>query len=140
MRNSMRRSCGHARVAFEHAVLHLDGAAHRVDHTAELDERAVAGALDHASMMHDDGRVDEVAAQCPQPRERAFLVRAGEPAVADHVGGEDGGEFSGLGYGTPRVIHTSGTSLMRQMHLSSGNPRIRAPSASLSAICRVRPI
>src|SRR5271165_5229857 len=36
----------HARVAFGHAVLYFDRAAHRVDHAAELDQRPVAGALD----------------------------------------------------------------------------------------------
>ena len=43
-------------------------------------KRAIAGALDDASTMHGDSRVDEVAAQCPQPRERALLVRSREPA------------------------------------------------------------
>ena len=33
-----------AGVALDHAVLHLDRAAHRVDDAAELDEIAVAGA------------------------------------------------------------------------------------------------
>ena len=41
---------------------------------------AVAGALDDAAVMHGDSRVDQVAAQRPQPRENALLVRAGEPA------------------------------------------------------------
>ncbi len=36
----------HAGIALDHGVLHLDGAAHGVDHAAELDERPVAGALD----------------------------------------------------------------------------------------------
>ena len=35
-----------AGVALDHGVLHFDGAAHGVDHAAELDDRAVAGALD----------------------------------------------------------------------------------------------
>ena len=34
----LRRQAG---IAFNHAVLNLDGAAHRVDYAAELDERAV---------------------------------------------------------------------------------------------------
>ena len=67
----------HAGVALDHRVLHFDGAAHRVDHAAELDERAVAGALDDAPVMDRDGRVDQIAAQRAQPRERAILVRAG---------------------------------------------------------------
>jgi hypothetical protein len=41
-----------AGVALDHAVLHLDGAAHGVDHAAEFDEDAVAGTLHHAAVMH----------------------------------------------------------------------------------------
>src|SRR5208283_5455800 len=44
---ALRRQAG---VALDEAVLHLDRAAHRVDHAAELDEAAVAGALDDAPM------------------------------------------------------------------------------------------
>ena len=47
-----------AGVALDQAVLHFDGAAHRVDHAAEFDEAAVAGALDDAPMMGGDGRID----------------------------------------------------------------------------------
>ena len=48
-----------------HGVLHRDGAAHRVYDTAELHERAVAGALEHSPVMCRDRRVDEVAPQRP---------------------------------------------------------------------------
>jgi hypothetical protein len=37
-----------ASVAFDEADLHLDPATHCVDHAAELDKDAVAGALDDA--------------------------------------------------------------------------------------------
>ena len=86
----------HAGVALDHRVLHLDGAAHRVDHAAELDDRPVAGALDHAPVMHGDGRIDEIAAQRPEPRQRTVLVRPGQPAEADHIGGEDRCKFARL--------------------------------------------
>ena len=76
---------GHAGVALDHAVLDFDRAAHGVDDAAELDEAAVAGALDDASMMRGDRRIDQIAAQPAKPRQRAILVRAGEPAVADDV-------------------------------------------------------
>ena len=46
----------HAGVALDHAVLHFDRAAHGVDHAAELDDSAVAGALDDAPVMRGDGR------------------------------------------------------------------------------------
>jgi hypothetical protein len=36
-----------------------------------------------------DRGVDEIAAQPPQARERALLVGAGEPAVADDIGDQD---------------------------------------------------
>ena len=71
---------GHAGVALDHGVLHFDRAAHGVDDAAELDNRAVAGALDDAAVMRGDGGVDEVAAQRPQPRQGAIFVRPGEPA------------------------------------------------------------
>ncbi len=50
---------------------------------------AVAGALDDAPMMRGDRRIDQIAAQRPQPRQRSLLVGAGEPAVADNIGDQD---------------------------------------------------
>ncbi len=98
-----------AGVALDEAVLHFNCAAHRVDHAAELDEATVAGALDDAPMVHGDGRIDEVAAQRPEPRQRAVLVGAREPAVADHVRDQDRRNFPGLAH-------------------SSGSPALRRPS------------
>ena len=66
-----RRQAG---VALDRAALHFDRAAHRVDHAAELDENAVAGALDDAPMMNRDDGVDEIAAKRPQAHEDAILV------------------------------------------------------------------
>ena len=74
-----------ASIALYHAVLHLDGAAHSVDHAAEFDETAVTGALDHAAMMHGDGRIDQIAPEHPQPCQRAVLVGAGKPAVSGYI-------------------------------------------------------
>ena len=93
----------HAGIAFAHGVLHLDRAAHRVDDAAELDQRPVSGALDHAPMMHGNRRVDQIAAQRPQPRQRAVLVCSGEPAVADDVRDQDRGDFSGPVHGRSRM-------------------------------------
>ena len=88
----------HAGVAFGQAVLHLDGAAHGVDHAAELDQAAVAGALDDAAVVGGDGGVDQIATQAPETRERALLVGAGEPAVADDVRDQNRRELAGLGH------------------------------------------
>jgi hypothetical protein len=57
-----------ARVALDHGVLHFDCAAHRVDHTAKFGQRPVAGPLEHASVVHSDGGIDEIAAQSSEPR------------------------------------------------------------------------
>ena len=95
-----------AGVALDQAVLHLDRAAHGVDHAAELDEAAVAGALDDAPVMRVDGGIDQIAAQPPQPRQRAILVRAREPAVADHVRDQDRRDFPGFRHGAPQGRHS----------------------------------
>ena len=78
-----------ARVALYHAGLHFDGAAHRVDDATELDETAIASALDYAAMMRGDGGVDQIAAQPPQPDRYEPRLRCGEPAVADNIGDQD---------------------------------------------------
>ena len=72
-------------VALGHAVLHFDRAAHGVDHAAKLDEAAVPGTLDDASVMGVNGGIDQIAAQPPQPRQCAILIRPREPTVADDI-------------------------------------------------------
>ena len=54
-----------ASVALDHPGLHLERAAHGVDHAAELDDRAVPGALDDTAVMSSDGGINEVAAEAP---------------------------------------------------------------------------
>jgi hypothetical protein len=49
--------------------------------------------------MRPDHRVDEIAAQRAQPRQRAVFVRPGEAAETDDVGGEDRSDFPGLVHG-----------------------------------------
>ena len=69
-----RRQAG---VALDHAALDFDRAAHRVDHAAELDEAAVASALDETAVVCGDGRVDQVAAHA---RSRASVRSSSAPA------------------------------------------------------------
>ena len=73
-------------VALDHGVLHFECAAHRVDDAAELDDAAVAGALDDAAMMHGDCGVNQIAAQRPQPRQNPVLVGSGKPRIPDDIG------------------------------------------------------
>ena len=86
-------------VALDHRPLDFNGAVHCVDDAPELDNCAVAGALDDAAVMHGDGRIDQVAAERPQPRQNPVLVGSGKPRIADHVGHQDRGQFSGLAHG-----------------------------------------
>ena len=99
----LRRKTG---VALDEPVLHLDGAAHGVDDAAELDEAAVAGALDDAPMMRVDGGVDQIAAQPPQPRQRAILVRPRKPAVADDIRDQNRRDFTRFPHGAPSGRHS----------------------------------
>jgi hypothetical protein len=61
-------------ITLDHAVLHLDRAAHCVDHAAELDNTPVASALYYAPVMYGDGRIDQIATERAQPRKRTLLV------------------------------------------------------------------
>ena len=97
----------HAGVALDHAVLHLDGAAHGVDDAAKLDEAAVAGALDDASVMRSDRGIDQIAAQPAQPRQGAILVRSREPAVADDIRDQDRRDLPGLAHSAPSGRHAA---------------------------------
>jgi hypothetical protein len=51
--------------------------------------------------MHRDGGIDQIAAQRPQPRQYAMLVRAGEPGVTDDVGGRYRRDLPSLAHRTP---------------------------------------
>ena len=84
-------------------VLHFDRAAHRVDHAAELDDAAVAGALDDAAVMDGDCRIDQIAAQRAQSRQSPIFVRAGEPAVADDIRDQNRRNLPGLAHRAPRT-------------------------------------
>jgi hypothetical protein len=88
----------HAGVAFDHRGLDLDGAAHRLDDAAELDNAAVARAFDDAAMMHGDDRVDQVAAKRPETGEDPIFIGPGELAVTDNVGQKNRRELSGLAH------------------------------------------
>ena len=72
-------------IALDETGLSFDRAPHTVDDAAELDEAAVASALNDAPVMGVDGRIDQIAAQPAQPRQGTIFVRCGETAVADNI-------------------------------------------------------
>jgi hypothetical protein len=50
--------------------------AHGVNHAAELNDGSIAGALHYAPVVYSNCRIDQIASQCPQPRQRAIFVGA----------------------------------------------------------------
>ena len=73
-RKTTRWSSGAPGVALGHRVLDFNGAAHSLDHTRKLDERAVAGGLDDTTAMTCDRRIEKTGAQSPEPRKCPLLV------------------------------------------------------------------
>ena len=98
-----------ARVALDHGALHLDRAAHSVDHAVEFDDAAVAGAFDDPAVMDGDCGIDEIAAQRPEPRQNALFVCSREPAVTDHVRDQYRRNFPGLAHGAPLCCGSAST-------------------------------
>jgi hypothetical protein len=86
------------RVTLGHYLLHLDGAAHRIDDTGKFHQQPVTGGLDDAAVVLGDLWLDELMAQCLEAFERAFLVRPHQPRISRHIGGEDRGQPTGLAH------------------------------------------
>ena len=83
------------------AFLYRDRAFDGVDHAWKFHQGAVAGELDDPAAMGADGRLDQLFPQRPETLVRTFLVGLHQPAVADHVGGQDRGQapLAGRGHG-----------------------------------------
>jgi len=88
-------------IAFDEGGLHLDGAAHR----PRCGTPAIPSSLDDAPMMGVDGRIDQIAAQPPQPRQCAILIRPREPAVADDIRDQNRRDFTRFPHGAPSGRH-----------------------------------
>src|SRR4051794_25829940 len=83
---------GDARLALGHAALDGDGTGDRVDDAAELAQHAIAHELDNPAVVLGQEWLEELLAVRLEAGERAGLVMAHEPRVADHVRRQDGGE------------------------------------------------
>jgi hypothetical protein len=83
-----RRHC----IALGHPTLHRHCAGHRFNDARELDQDAVTGGLDDASLVLGDARIDQFTAMRLEVREGASLIRSHQPAIADDIGGEYGCE------------------------------------------------
>ena len=84
----------HVGVAAGHAALDFGGAGDSVHHAREFHQHAVAGQLDDAALVLGDLAVDQFLAMRLERGKRGGLVDAHQPAIADHVGRQYGGEPS----------------------------------------------
>ena len=64
----------HIDILFCHAALDFVGTSHGVDHAGELNESAVPGILDDASVMFSDFGIEKRLSESFQLRQRAFFV------------------------------------------------------------------
>jgi hypothetical protein len=80
----------HSGITLDHRVLYLDAATNRVYYTAEFNNCSVTGTLHYATVVHGNRRIDQVAAQGSQSRQRAVFIGSSEPTETDHIGGQDG--------------------------------------------------
>src|SRR5262245_25890692 len=81
-----------AGISLDHAVLDFNRTANSVDHAAELDDEPISHAFHDASVVYRYSRIDQVAAERPQPRQRAILVCTSKTAITDNIGSKEGGE------------------------------------------------
>ena len=96
-----------AGVALDHAVLHLDGAAHGIHDTPKLNEDPIARPLDDPAVMQSDGWFEEIATESAQPRKRPLLVGAGKLAISGHVGRQNCRQLPGLSHERPLTDQSS---------------------------------
>ena len=87
-------------ISLDHAVLHFNRAAHRVDHAAEFDDCAVAGSISR-TRPRCTATVGSIRSlrRAPQARQRPVFISADKPAEAHHIGGEDRHEFPAFARG-----------------------------------------
>ena len=109
-----------AGVALNHCALDFDRAAHGVDHAAKFDDEAVARSLDDSAVMDGDCRIDEIAAQRPEPCQRPIFVRAREAAEVDDVAGQDRGELAILVHGGPQAAVSLAQCIFRALSALGG--------------------
>jgi len=63
--------------------------------------------------MRVDGRIDQIAAEPPEPRQGAILVRSREPAVADDIRDQDRRNLAGSRHAGPSSVTDSSTKTVR---------------------------
>ena len=98
----------HVGVALDHQLLDRDRAFDRCDNGGKFEQQPIARRLDDAPPEVRHQRPRRLA-MLPDRLRRPRLVLAHQPRVADDVGSEDRGEFSGFAHssGSPALRRTS---------------------------------
>ncbi len=77
-----------------HGPLNIHGTADGIHNGRKLNEDAIACGFHDPAAMERHGRVDQLAAKLAEALQRAFFIQSGQPGVAHHIGGQDGGELA----------------------------------------------
>jgi hypothetical protein len=70
-------------------MLDIDGAANRIDHAVERDEKPIAGRLYDTAMAFLDLWISQLAPENLQARQCAFLISPHEPAISGYISGQN---------------------------------------------------
>jgi hypothetical protein len=90
-----------ARVALDHPALDLNGTPDGVHYAGKLGQEPVAGVLYDPASVLGDLRIDQFAEVGLEPFVRPLLIRAHQPRIPRHVGGQDRGEAADRGHFLP---------------------------------------
>ena len=92
-----------------HGFLQLHRARDRVHGAGELHQHAVSHHFDDPAVMSGDQRLEDVRTPGLKGSQRTGLVRLHQAAVADHIGGQNGGKTAlGAFFGHPRRLLSKG--------------------------------
>jgi hypothetical protein len=94
-------------IALGQAALQCDCALDGVNHARKLGQQTIAHKLKDVAVMGGDLRFEEFLTVGAQPCERAGLILLHEPAVADHIDSDNGGEaaFHAVAPSRRRLTH-----------------------------------
>ena len=85
----MRRLGRYVGVAFGHAALDVDGAAHSIDNADEFHQHPIASGFDDPAPVLGDLGIDQFLAMGLELAKRTFLVGAHQLAIAGYIARED---------------------------------------------------
>jgi hypothetical protein len=76
-------------ILLPHLVLHIDRAAHGIDHAVERQEQPVAGGFNDAAPVFLDLGIGQLMSDRFQALQCAFLIGTHEPTISRYISGEN---------------------------------------------------